>query len=76
LVSYLSLWNIIVKMGHKQLHRPLHAACYFFNPQMHYCPGFKIDLELKRGLVECITRMVKDENEQTLIDVEIDDFRK
>jgi len=26
--------------------------------------------------MECITRMVEDEDEQTLIDVQIDDFRK
>ena len=39
---------------------------------MHYHPGFKADLEVKRGLMECITRMVEDENEQTVID----DFKK
>jgi len=69
LVSYLPLWNIIDERWDKQLHRPLHAASYFFNPQMHYRPRFKADLEVKHGLMECITRMVEDEDEQTLIDV-------
>jgi len=59
-----------------KLQRPLHVISYFLNPQMHYHPGFKADLEVKRGLMECITRMVEDENEQTLIDVQINDFRK
>jgi len=54
----------------------LHVAGYFLNPQMHYHPGFKVDLEVKQGLMECITRMVEDEDEQTLIDVQIDDFKK
>jgi len=54
----------------------LHAASYFLNLQMHYRPRFKADLEVKRGLMECITRMVEDEDEHTLIDVQIDDFRK
>jgi len=43
---------------------------------MHYRLGFKADLEVKRRLMECITRMVEDENEQTHIDVHIDDFIK
>ena len=43
---------------------------------MHYRPRFKEDLEVKRGLMECITRMVENEDEQTLIDVQIDDFKK
>jgi len=38
---------------------------------MHYRPGFKVYLEVKQGLVECITRMVEDEDEKTLIDVQI-----
>ena len=54
----------------------MHAASYFLNLQMHYRPRFKADLEVKRGLMECITRMVEDEDEHTLIDVQIDDFRK
>ena len=70
------LWNIIDERWDKQLHRSLHAANYFLNPQMYYCPGFKADLEVKQGLMECITRMVEDEDEQILFDVQIDDFKK
>jgi len=38
---------------------------YILNPQMHCRP-----------LMECISRMVEDKDEQTLIDVQIDDFKK
>jgi len=39
---------------------------------MHYHSGFKANLEEKRGMMECITRMVEDEDEKTL-DVQIGD---
>ncbi|RDX71444.1 hypothetical protein CR513_49209, partial [Mucuna pruriens] len=74
--SYLPLWNIIDERWDKQHHRPLHAAGYFLNPELHYRPGFKADLEVKRGLFYCLTRMVKDPNKQNLIDVQVDDFMK
>jgi len=70
------LWNIIDERWDKQLHRHLHVAGYFLNPQMHYRLRFKEYLKMKRGLMDCITRMVEDEDEQTLIDVQIDDFKK
>jgi len=43
---------------------------------MHYCLGFKVGLEVKQGLMESLTSMVKDTNEQTLIDIQIDDFKR
>ncbi|RDY13851.1 hypothetical protein CR513_01165, partial [Mucuna pruriens] len=44
---YLPLWNIIDERWDNQLHRPLHAASYFLNPQLHYRPGLKADLKVK-----------------------------
>jgi len=76
LVSYFPFWNIIDERCDKQLHRPLHAGGYFLTPQIHYHPGFKANLEVKQGLMECTTMMVEDEDEKTLIDVKIDDFKK
>jgi len=43
---------------------------------MHYHFGFRANLKVKQGLMECITRMVEDKDEQTLIDIQIDDFKK
>jgi len=42
---------------------------------MYYHSKFKAYLEVKRGLMKCITRMVKDRDEKALIDVQIDDFK-
>ena len=43
---------------------------------MHYHSRFKVDLEVKWGLIDYRTTMVEDEDEQTLIDVQINDFKK
>jgi len=46
--------------------RLLHASDYYLNLEMHYRSRFKANLEVKRGLLKCLTRMVKDEDEETL----------
>jgi len=72
LVRYFPFWNIIDERLDKQLHKPLHVTYYLLNSQMRYCLGFKAYLEVKQGLMESLTRMVKDKDEQTLIDIQID----
>ena len=64
LCSYKPIWNIIDDRWDKMLHRPLHVAAYYLNPQLHYAPGFKDDIEVKNGLMVCITKMVEDLDEQ------------
>jgi len=34
--KYGSIWAIIDEIWNNQLHRPIHAAGYFLNPQYHY----------------------------------------
>lgn len=58
------------------LHRPLHASTYYLNPQMHYSPRFKADIEVRRCLMDCLTKMMDDLEEQTKIEVQIHDFKK
>ncbi|XP_020988556.2 uncharacterized protein LOC107458126 [Arachis duranensis] len=42
-----------------QLHRPLHAAGHFLNPELFYDnPRIELDLEVTKGWFECITRLV------------------
>ncbi|XP_057739720.1 uncharacterized protein LOC130956740 [Arachis stenosperma] len=42
-----------------QLHRPLHAASHFLNPELFYDnPRIELDLEVTKGWFECITRLV------------------
>ena len=69
------LWEIIDERWDNQLHRPLHAAGYYLNPQLHYGPGFKIDYEVKKGLYDCMERIVGDKEEITKIDAQLEDFK-
>ncbi|XP_015969620.1 uncharacterized protein LOC107493055 [Arachis duranensis] len=42
-----------------QLHRQLHAAGHFLNPELFYDnPRIELDLEVTKGWFECITRLV------------------
>lgn len=75
LFSYKPLWDIIDERWDKQLHRPLHAAAYYLNPQFHYSPDFKADIEVYHGLYECLQRMVTDEDQSSKIDVQLEDFK-
>jgi len=61
LCSYESIWEIIDKRWENQLHRPLHAAAYYLNPQLHFEDDLKKDKgEGKEGLFICMMRLVKD----------------
>ena len=59
--SYEPVWEIIDKRWENQLYRPLHAAAYYLNPQLHFEDDFKKDNgEVKEGLFICMMRLVKD----------------
>ena len=74
--SYEPILKIIDERWALQLHRPLHAAAYHLNLELHYNPDFKaFDLEIKAGLYQCITRIVLDVNERLKIDVQLDSFK-
>ncbi|XLS52131.1 hypothetical protein HN51_012808, partial [Arachis hypogaea] len=47
-LSYKPLWDIIDARWDKQLFRPLHAAGYYLNPQIHYSPNFKVEYDVKK----------------------------
>ncbi|KAF1884233.1 hypothetical protein Lal_00035303 [Lupinus albus] len=72
--SYMPLWKIIDDRWDKQLYRPLHVVGYFLNPQLHYAPGFTVDLEVRNGLFDAIRRMVPDIQDQSKIVVQMDRF--
>ncbi|XP_028067063.1 uncharacterized protein LOC114269894 [Camellia sinensis] len=46
---YKRIWEIIDTRWDLQLHRPLHAAAYYFNPMFHYQENFTADTEVKIG---------------------------
>ncbi|KAM3299564.1 hypothetical protein ACQJBY_040854 [Aegilops geniculata] len=72
--SYTPIFNIIDERWRTQLHRPLHAAAYYLNPQCHYSDNFK-PAEVKRGLYTCLEKMVPDLDGRVKIDLQIDSFR-
>jgi hypothetical protein len=45
------IWEIIDQRWDNQLHRPLHAAGYYLNPELHYSLDFKADWEVKKGFL-------------------------
>ncbi|XP_016191837.1 uncharacterized protein LOC107632684 [Arachis ipaensis] len=49
--SYKPLWDIIDARWDKQLFKPLHVAGYYLNPQIHYSPNFKVEYDVKKGLL-------------------------
>ncbi|XP_025607990.2 uncharacterized protein [Arachis hypogaea] len=57
--KYNDVFKIIDNRWNCQLHRPLHAAGYFLNPELFYDnPRIELDLEVTKGWFECITRLV------------------
>ncbi|KAI9109119.1 hypothetical protein K1719_019742 [Acacia pycnantha] len=43
--GYRPIWDVIDERWDKQLHRPLHLAGYYLNPQFHYLESFKVILK-------------------------------
>ncbi|XP_020997317.2 uncharacterized protein LOC107485690 [Arachis duranensis] len=57
--KYNDVFKIIDNRWNCRLHRPLHAAGHFLNPELFYDnPRIKLDLEVTKGWFECITRLV------------------
>ncbi|XP_027157929.1 uncharacterized protein LOC113759555 [Coffea eugenioides] len=70
-----SAFAIIDKRWEDQLSHPLHATGYYLNPQFQYSPDFQSDANIKRGLYDCIAKMVPESGERVKIDLQLDDFR-
>ena len=60
LAKYSRIWEIIDNRWSNQLHRPIHVAQYFLNPEYHYKArlGDLQDGEVRAGLIDCLERMV------------------
>ncbi|XP_027182149.1 uncharacterized protein LOC113780554 [Coffea eugenioides] len=61
---YKSAFAIIDKRWEDQLSHPLHVAGYYLNPQFQYSPDFRSDANIKRGLYDCIAKMVPESGER------------
>ncbi|XP_042448918.1 uncharacterized protein LOC122033820 [Zingiber officinale] len=73
--KFQSILNIIDERWELQLHRPLHAAAYFLNPQYQYSLDFKVSMELKLTLYQCLDRLVTSQSDRDKIDIQIKDFK-
>ncbi|XP_057769513.1 uncharacterized protein LOC130989561 [Salvia miltiorrhiza] len=73
---YKEAFEIIDKRWDCQLHRPLHAARYFLNPEIYYDNPEGVSCqEVEKGLYESIQRLVRDEATQDKIMVELDAYK-
>ena len=71
--KYGLIWRKIDARWIPQLHRPLHAAGYYFNPQLQYGDKFSNVDEVRKGLFECMDRML-DYQERLKADIQLDSF--
>ena len=71
--KYGPIWRKIDARWTPQLHRPLHAVGYYLNPQLRYGDKFSNVDEVRKGLFECMDRML-DYQECLKADIQLDSF--
>ncbi|KAL6313224.1 hypothetical protein AAG906_018690 [Vitis piasezkii] len=71
--KYGPIWRKIDARWTPQLHRPLHAAGYYLNPQLRYEDKFSNVDEVRKGLFECMDRML-DYQERLKVDIQLDSY--
>ncbi|XP_008221800.1 PREDICTED: uncharacterized protein LOC103321750 [Prunus mume] len=69
--KYKPIWRKIDERWGPQLHQPLHAAGYYLNPQLRYEETFSNADEVRKGLEDCMTRMLSFEDRMTA-DIQLD----
>ncbi|KAK2664975.1 hypothetical protein Ddye_003549 [Dipteronia dyeriana] len=72
--AYKEIWDIIDKRWEFQLHRHLHAAAYFMNPQFQYSDDFSTHSELRSGLYQVMDKLIVDLEERELANIQLDAF--
>ncbi|KAL4562046.1 hypothetical protein LXL04_034235 [Taraxacum kok-saghyz] len=58
--AYKEIWDMIDKKWELQMHHDLHGAAYYLNPRFRWSANVSIHPEIKRGLFDCLERLVKD----------------
>jgi hypothetical protein len=76
--KYGPILEIIDIRWNNQLHRPIHATGYLFNPRYHYRAQLGEDEtgEVKDRLYECLEHMILDEAEELEIHRQISSFTR
>ncbi|RWR88718.1 hypothetical protein CKAN_01775400 [Cinnamomum micranthum f. kanehirae] len=74
---YNNIFEIIDRRWDVQLHRPLHAAGYFLNPEYFYSnPNIEHDNEVMTGLYNCISKLVPNIDVQDKISQELSIYKQ
>ncbi|RWR93421.1 hypothetical protein CKAN_02267000 [Cinnamomum micranthum f. kanehirae] len=74
---YNNIFEIIDRRWDVQLHRPLHAAGYFLNPEYFYSnPNTEHDNEVMAGLYNCISKLVPNNDVQDKISQELSIYKQ
>ncbi|RVW39168.1 hypothetical protein CK203_078168 [Vitis vinifera] len=71
--KYGPIWRKIDVRWTPQLHRSLHAAGYYLNPQLRYGDKFSNVDEVRKGLFECMDTML-DYQERLKADIQLDSY--
>ncbi|XP_059669038.1 uncharacterized protein LOC132314159 [Cornus florida] len=75
--KYKDIFEIINRRWNIQLHRPLHPAGHFLNPEYFYSnPNIEQDEEVMGGLYQCIERLVPTTEVQDKISLELSRYMK
>ncbi|KAL0918862.1 hypothetical protein M5K25_010906 [Dendrobium thyrsiflorum] len=69
--SYREIWDIIDARWEVQLHRHLHAAANYLNPQFQYSERKSSNPKVKLGLYHCMERLIPDQSVRELVDLEL-----
>ena len=56
--KYSQIWRKIDARWTQQLHRPLHVAGYYLNPQLRYEDKISNVDKVRKGLYECMDRLL------------------
>ncbi|PIA30425.1 hypothetical protein AQUCO_05600109v1 [Aquilegia coerulea] len=72
--QYKEIWDIINEKWDNKLHKDLHAARYYLNPQFHYEDNFSNSSDIKLGLFKCMDTLIRDPDEKERAHLELDEF--
>ncbi|XP_068669482.1 uncharacterized protein [Aristolochia californica] len=73
--EYMFYWNIIDSRWDTLIHRPLHTAGFFLNPQFFYSIKGEVHNEVMSGVLDCIERLVPDTKVQDKINKELSSYK-
>nr|KAJ0198323.1 hypothetical protein LSAT_V11C700368370 [Lactuca sativa] len=73
--SYKEIWDIIDEKWEHQMHRDLHAAAYYLNSEFRWSPNVSQHPKIKRGLYNCMNRLIKSNDIYMKIEAQPDDYK-